>query len=73
MAVDEIKNRYVALRPGDSGILVTDAELRALEISGVAEMDLKTRAEWLRKQLSPSCVVKEGAMTGGWVFSRPPN
>jgi hypothetical protein len=58
-ALEQAKQRLLALRPGESGIRITSAALMEIEIPAVAVSDLKSRAEWLRKQLPFSCSLNE--------------
>jgi hypothetical protein len=72
-ALEQVKQRLLTLRPGESGIRVTSTELMEIGVPGVSVSDLKSRAEWLRKQLPFSCSLKGSATTGDWVFSRSSN
>jgi len=71
-ALEQVKQRLLALRPGEFG-RVTSAELMAIDVPGMAASDLKSRAEWIQKQLPFSCSLKESATTSDWVYRRPSN
>jgi hypothetical protein len=66
----QIKQRLLTLKPGDSGVRITNKELEQIDIPGIATIDVKARADWLLKQLPFRCCVSESATTGDWVFSR---
>jgi len=68
----QVKQKLLALRPGE-GIRITSAELMVIDIPGIVASDLKSRAEWLRKQLPFFCSLTDSATTGDWVYSRPSN
>jgi hypothetical protein len=68
--LQEIKQRLLTLKLGDSGIRITSEELMQIDIPGLEAFDLKRRAEWLQKQLPFRCSVAESATMGAWVFSR---
>jgi hypothetical protein len=69
----EIEGKLLALKPGDSGVRITNIELMEIDVPGVSYFDTKSRAEWLRKRLPFACSLRESPTTADWVYSRVAN
>jgi hypothetical protein len=70
MTAEKLLKRLRTLEPGQSGVLVTRAELMEIEVPGVPDYHFIARAEWLQKQLPFPCSFRESATTGDLVFKR---
>ena len=70
MTAEKLLKRLRTLEPGQSGILVTRAELMKIEVPGVPDYHFIARAEWLQKQLPFSCSFQENTTIGDLVFKR---
>lgn len=72
ITLEQLLERLVDLKPGETG-RVTGAELAGIDVPEIAAMDVKARAEWLRRKLSFPYDIRESATTGDWAFSRLSN
>jgi hypothetical protein len=65
----ELKEHLSALKPGETA-LISNQELVAAEIPQLAGTDLRSRAEWLEKQLPFPCEIRESTDARAFTFRR---
>jgi hypothetical protein len=67
--LQRLKGLLSDLKLGET-VRVSNDDLVAVEIPGIAEFDHKARAKWLAKQLPFRCEFKEAPDTGAVMFTR---
>jgi len=69
LRLQKLIGQLSALNPGETA-RITNQDLVALEIPGIAEVELKARAQWIERQLPFRCDIKAGLEGLTFIFGR---